>query len=759
MTKIKIEDFRLRFKDYGELECKTPCSLYSVLYEKGLIDDPFFGDNWRYLASLSDGECSFSADFEVPVGLLASKNVLLRLTGIDTVAMVELNGMPLVRTDNMSRSYLVDVKPRLHAGKNTITLYFDSPIKEMEHRRSMARPGTEEDGAPREAYLRKAELTTDGRFCPSLSDMGILGEVELVAFNHKIIDGVRVSEVFLEDGVRLDLELETLGYDEGVRALATLVSPGGSVFYCGFVNGKGSITVKEPNLWWPMGLGVQNIYKLCVSLYCDGTVEDTKEYSVGIRNLTIDQNGRGLLVGGQKIFAMGTEMLPCDSLLSRISKEKERALVRAAVTAGINLVKLKGVYPSDNLLDLFDKSGIMLMLDITPPAPELLMVAVTRESLKQELIHNFGRMSTHPCLALVTSEDAPMRCGEEYSEFSELLTKVAEATLTGARLYLAEGKDGEELSFPKIKDPFVSLPGIKQLSEFSLREDMNLFSASMEAHAEGVDGNVKLIDELYSSYPYPSGLSEIIYTTQLAAAESARAEVEKLRIDRNNGIGAIYSRLNDCWPAISPAGLDYRLQPKALHYKAARFFAPTTVIAQKNGTRVNFYLSNERRISFEGTLSYSLMDQSFKTVKSGGATVSQEPLSASLALSVDFDELVRGREGELVLVYEIAEGAVAISKGTLLFTNPKRFKFEKPKVDWHIAGSGKDFSITLSSTSLCLGVELGFTDIDVRFEDNFFDITSVAPVKIAFHTEEGTAPEILRKQFYIRTLNEIGKSF
>ena len=388
------------------------------------------------------------------------------------------------------------------------------------------------------------------------------------------------------------------------------------------------------------------------------------------------------------------------------------------------------------------------------------MVRDERESIRNELICNFKRMSTHPSLALITSSDAPTVCEDQYGKFRELIELVAAETLRGTSLILGDdGGDGIKNLKDSQKEPYMSLPSMKEIASFAAPDERNLFSAVMEGHSEGRNGNLKLIDDIYPSYSFPSGLSEMIYTTQLAAAERARDEIESKRHRRDKESAIIYSRLNDCWPSVSPSALDYRMQPKGLYYKSAVLFAPVSISAVKKGTRVEFYLSNERRTPFKGTLSYSVVDSSFKAAASGGIALSVEPFTSEVVYSCEIDTVLGGRENELCLVYDVSEGATISSKGTLLFTKPKRFNFKKPNISWHISGAGKDFSVAISSDCLSLGVEIGFSDIDATFEDNFFDITSSAPLKIGIHVPEGTSVETLRKQFTVKTINEIGKTF
>ena len=56
---INIENWKMTYKEHSLLPCKVPCSMYSVLLEKGIVKDPFYGLNELELTALSDEGCVF----------------------------------------------------------------------------------------------------------------------------------------------------------------------------------------------------------------------------------------------------------------------------------------------------------------------------------------------------------------------------------------------------------------------------------------------------------------------------------------------------------------------------------------------------------------------------------------------------------------------------------------------------------------------------------------------------------------------------
>ena len=79
-----INNWIMKYDNYDELACKAPCSMYGVLYEKGLIPDPFDGLNEQKLIPLSDKDCEFYTEFTADE-ILEKEHAELVFYGLDTI--------------------------------------------------------------------------------------------------------------------------------------------------------------------------------------------------------------------------------------------------------------------------------------------------------------------------------------------------------------------------------------------------------------------------------------------------------------------------------------------------------------------------------------------------------------------------------------------------------------------------------------------------------------------------------------------------
>ena len=96
-----INNWKMTYGEYGALDCVAPCSMYSVLLEKGLIKDPFYGLNELELTGLSRKGCVFEAQAEISEDMLGKEHLELVLMGIDTICDIYVNDRLLASTKNM----------------------------------------------------------------------------------------------------------------------------------------------------------------------------------------------------------------------------------------------------------------------------------------------------------------------------------------------------------------------------------------------------------------------------------------------------------------------------------------------------------------------------------------------------------------------------------------------------------------------------------------------------------------------------------
>ncbi len=105
------------------------------------------------------------------------------------------------------------------------------------------------------------------------------------------------------------------------------------------------IEMKDPQLWWPNGMGEPHLYQLKLSFTQDRKISDSETVNVGIREtgsyFDEGSGGRVFLVNGQKVFIKGGNWIASDALL-RLSPERYDAEVRMHAEMNMNMIRCLG---------------------------------------------------------------------------------------------------------------------------------------------------------------------------------------------------------------------------------------------------------------------------------------------------------------------------------------------------------------------------------------------------------------------------------
>jgi exo-1,4-beta-D-glucosaminidase len=123
--------------------------------------------------------------------------------------------------------------------------------------------------------------------------------------------------------------------------------------------------VTNPVLWWPYQFGSPELYHLSVSATAGGATSDTKAIDFGIRQFTdyrTTVNGTsfvGYKVNGQNIFFRGGGYVW--DMLQRFDPKSAATTIQYVKDMGLNAVRFEGTVGYEDLYDLADKAGVMLM--------------------------------------------------------------------------------------------------------------------------------------------------------------------------------------------------------------------------------------------------------------------------------------------------------------------------------------------------------------------------------------------------------------
>ena len=258
------------------IPAQVPGCVHTDLLAQKMIPDPYYRDNELAVLWVGETDWTYRRSFEVPRNLLTAERVILRCKGLDTIAHVRLNGHELGYVDNMFREWTYDVKDVLREGKNEIEVAFTAPMRYVREKNASSRHlpawGVGHHKLDSGGWIRKEPCNFGWDWGPELATCGIWQDIELLAWNTARLQDVQVLQDHSADRQRNAYRRVTAEASASapLEARATLSCAGSTVATktIRLETGKGSdtLTVSEPRLWWPNGMGEQPLYDLEVEL-------------------------------------------------------------------------------------------------------------------------------------------------------------------------------------------------------------------------------------------------------------------------------------------------------------------------------------------------------------------------------------------------------------------------------------------------------------------------------------------------------------
>lgn len=793
---MELKNWIMNYEGYEDISCKAPCSLYSVLLENNLIDDPFIGLNEHKVTELSRKNCEFYTHFDIEDEMLKNEFLVLRFNGLDTLCQIYLNGRFLGKTKDMHRTYEFDVKEFVKKKDNVLKLFFENPMDYCDEMNKKHYLHSNPDSYKGCAHIRKASYMFGWDWGPVLPDMGIWRSVELLSYD-VMIENVLIKQIHKENRVTLNIEIETAGNEKNCEYKVNIEGKDHIFNEKAFV-----INIENPKLWWPNGYGEQNLYNITFEVLKDGVALDKQEKTIGLRTLTVSRNkdkyGEEFCfeVNSVKIFAMGANYIPQDNILNRINRERTERLIKQCVKANYNTIRVwgGGYYPEDDFYDLCDRYGLIVWQDFMFACNNIWLREEFLEDIKKEAIDNVKRIRHHASLGLLCGNNE-MEWGLEiwgvstelvradYLQWYEhILPDICAKYAPQTFYWQASPSSGGGFREPNNPDcgdvhywevwhgnkpfedyrnyyfrflsefGFEAFPSMKTIEYFAKEQDMNMLGEVMENRQKCGVGTERILTYLSYNYLYPSDFENLVYASELLQADAIKYGVEHLRRFRGRCMGAVYWQVNDCWPGVSWSSIDYFGRWKALHYSAKKFFSPILISIHEDGFNTVFNISNETMEDFSGKVTIYVKDRDFNIVYSYENEVFINKLSALDIFEEDFTKYFEGNEKERYVecILTDKEGNIIMTQ-TLLYVKPKRFNFKKPKLNAEIKKEGRNIYITVRSDTFAKGVMVDFKNADLELSDNFFDITKPDGVTICADSdlqEEELLKNIMLKSVY-----------
>jgi beta-mannosidase len=771
----------------------VPGNVHSDLLRNNLIKDPFIGNNALELQWISNTDWEYKTEFQLNTGMLRKKHIELNFAGLDTYATVYLNDSIILKSNNAFRTFTIDVT-KLLKKDNYLQIIFEK-TSTYEAIEKAKLPYELPEG--NRIFTRKAQFQYGWDWGPVLNTSGIWKPITLTAYND-----FKIREAYIE---QTELYKNLATFSVALEVSSDLKTPVSYEIYVNDTlnaivskSDPSEITfqIEHPKLWWPHNLGTPYLYDIKIIAKQENEILDTISVKKGIRSIVLisekDSIGESFYfkVNGVDVFMKGANYIPQHSFQDQVTTADYEKILNNVVDANMNMLRVwgGGIYENDIFYDLCDEKGILVWQDFMfacamyPGDTEFL------ENVKHEAIDNVKRLRNHASIALWCgnnenneawhnwgwqagrSENEKTEIWNNYLQvFDTLLPNIIknytttdywESSPKHGRLnplYKTEGDAHDwwlwhsgypfeylEENVPRFMSEFgfQGFPSYEAIRFVNQSDSISISYTGFLSHQKHNRGFDLIKEYMQRDFPVPDHPKDYVYMSQLLQAYGMNKGFEAHRRARPYNMGTLYWQLNDVWPSVSWASLDYLGNWKALHYTAKKAFENILISSYVKNDSLQTYLINDALQPHKGKLNIQILDFNGNKLFSVSKEIKVAKNSSEVKHVIDLNSLQLEKNSVVIV-------STFNNKSSYFYlARPKDLRLQKANIQKTIAESETGFTIELSSASLQKGVFL-FTKEKGHFSDNFFDLLPNQKVRIDFETEASSL-----KDLKIKTLNE-----
>ena len=402
------------------LPATVPGCVHTDLINNEIIKDPFYRLNEGKVQWVDKKDWIYRTNFFLNEEQSNKKNHEICFEGLDTYCQVFLNDTLILKSNNMHRTYFVDISKQLKKGQNELTVLLESPIKKgLELYNALdyiipvsandqAETGEVPDGKRVSAHTRKAGYHYGWDWGPRLVTSGIWRPITISSWDTFRITDLKTA-YSLDSVAHLKVH-STIESSVETKSAKIIIKLNGKEVFKSDQNkiSKGkqelvsSFKIKNPKLWWPNGIGEQHLYDLEIIVEINNKI-DAKHQKIGIRKIEfIGDTNFHFKVNGHSTFIKGVNYIPQDVFLNKVkSKHYEKTLLSAA-NANMNMIRVwgGGVYEDERFYELCDSLGLLVWQDFMFACSMYPGDDAFLENVRIEAEENFNRISNHTSVAL-----------------------------------------------------------------------------------------------------------------------------------------------------------------------------------------------------------------------------------------------------------------------------------------------------------------------------------------------------------------------
>ncbi|HEY6184581.1 MAG TPA: sugar-binding domain-containing protein [Terriglobales bacterium] len=612
-----------RFRTAGWYPTKVPSTVLAALVDSKLYPDPYFGMNLRLIPGCSYPIATnfehlpmpeyspfrvswwYRKEFRLPLRS-GGDHFALHFDGINYRANIWLNGRKIADAKDVAgtfRLYEFDITGIVEAGAiNTLAVEVFPPQPD-----DLALSWVDWNPTPPDKNMgiwHDVYVTTSGRV--TVRHPQVITDLDLPS-----LDNAHLSvSVELKNTSNQSLHGTLRGRIEGIQVSQSVSIAPNETKTVGFTPQEfRQLNISHPRLWWPAGMGPQNLYVLEINFQMDGRISDRQTIHFGIRKMTseVDKgNHRVFQVNGRNVLIRGGGW--ASDLLLRYMPARLEQEFQYVKDMYLNTIRTEGKLESDYFYNLADREGILIIAGWCCCDQwerwkqwDQEDYVVAQHSQEDQI----RRLRNHPSILawMNGSDHAPppdvekmyISVLEKYRWPNPYLSSaggdVSQVTGTsGVKMagpyewvppsyWLFDKDRGGAFGFATEISPGPAVPPIESLRRMLPDDHLWPIDSYWSYHCGG--GSYKTLnvftDGLNARYGEARSLGDYATKSQLMTYEAERAMFEAYARNQYRSSGVIQWMLNNSWPSMIWHLYDYYLRPGGGYFGTKKACEPIHV--------------------------------------------------------------------------------------------------------------------------------------------------------------------------------------
>ncbi len=541
------------------------------------------------------------------------------------------------------------------------------------------------------------------------------------------------------------------------------------------------LEIANPKRWMPVHWGEQHLYDFLVTISANKQRIAQKKERIGLRSVRLvqepDEHGQSFYfeVNGIPLFAKGANYIPGEILTTQQDKAYYERFFDNLQASNMNFVRVwgGGIYESEEFYRLADERGIVVWQDfifgcVPYPSDDNFL-----ENVKTEAIYNIKRLRNHASLAFWCGNNEveeglkfwgwdkqyPPEVMQAWFEgydktFRELIPSLVNE-FDGTRSYIHGspyipnwGKP-ETFAYSDVHDwglwyghlpfeamadrlprfasefGFQSFPEMKTIRSFAPEDQWSLESEVMKVHQKASTGNSLIKKYMDMYYHEPKNFEDFVYIGLVMQGNGMEESVEAMRRGRPYCMGALYWQINDSWPVVSWASIDYYDNWKAQHYRMRNVFAPLALGVKFTDNQLNYYTMSDYLHNVNNLqLTVQVVDFNKGVVKEFKEKVQAEANASNIVKTFNVSEMVSeaDKANTMIRAWLTDSKGKTISTKDYFFYWPNKLNLPETTVNTSVKYANGKYTVTLTSEKLAKDVFVEIPIMGAKFTDNFVNL-------------------------------------